>query len=201
MARRARQKHALVFKAKTVLAAVKGEKTLLDVTLQFDVRANQIKQWRDQLLEGAVWVFSSEPGHEPSDPSVDATTLHANIGELMLTIDFFSRSAHRGGLAERKAMIDRERDSPITTQALALGIGRGSVHYLPRAVRFRDLALMRHIDKLNFENPSASSRMLQGLLIAEGYGVGRLHVTTLMKRMGIEALYRKLNTSRPEPRH
>jgi hypothetical protein len=57
------------------------------------------------------------------------------------------------------------------------------------------------IDELQLEYPFAGSRMLQGLLLGEGYGVGRLHVATLMKRMGIEALYRKPNTSRPEPGH
>jgi putative transposase len=98
-------------------------------------------------------------------------------------------------------MIDRKHDLPVGRQAKELGISRGSVYYLPRAVSIRDLALMRRIDELHLEYPFAGSRMLQGLLIAEGYGVGRLHVATLMKRMGIEALYRKPNTSKPEPGH
>ena len=98
-------------------------------------------------------------------------------------------------------MIDRKHDLPITRQAAALGISRGSVYYLPRAVSTHDLALMRRIDELHLEYPFAGSRMLQGLLIAEGHEVGRLHVATLMKRMGIEALYRKPNTSKPEPGH
>jgi putative transposase len=98
-------------------------------------------------------------------------------------------------------MIDRKHDLPITRQAAALGISRGSVYYLPRAVSTHDLALMHRIDELHLEYPFAGSRMLQGLLIAEGHEVGRLHVATLMKRMGIEALYRKPNTSKPEPGH
>jgi putative transposase len=98
-------------------------------------------------------------------------------------------------------MIDRKHDLPVGRQAKELGISRGSVYYLPRAVNIRDLALMRRIDELHLDYPFAGSRMLQGLLIAEGYGVGRLHVSTLMKRMGIEALYRKPNTSKPEPGH
>jgi putative transposase len=98
-------------------------------------------------------------------------------------------------------MIDRKHDLPVGRQAKELGISRGSVYYLPRAVNIRDLALMRRIDELHLDYPFAGSRMLQGLLIAEGYGVGRLHVSTLMKRMGIEALYRRPNTSKPEPGH
>lgn len=98
-------------------------------------------------------------------------------------------------------MIDREHDLPVSRQAKELGISRGSVYYLPRATSAADLALMRRIDELHLEYPFAGSRMLQGLLIAEGHEVGRLHVATLMKRMGIEALYRKPNTSKPEPGH
>ena len=64
-----------------------------------------------------------------------------------------------------------------------------------------DLKLMHRIDKLQMELPFAGSRMLQGLLIQEGFKAGRMHVATLMKRMGIEALYRRPNTSQPAPGH
>ena len=98
-------------------------------------------------------------------------------------------------------MIDREHELPISRQAQVLGISRGSVYYQPRAVAASDLALMRRIDELHLDYPFAGSRMLQGLLKAEGHSVGRLHVSTLMKRMGIEAIYRRPNTSKPEPGH
>ena len=98
-------------------------------------------------------------------------------------------------------MIDRAHDLPLNRQAKVLGISRGSVYYLPRAVPASDLALMRRIDELHLEYPFAGSRMLQGLLQAEGHVCGRLHVATLMRRMGIEALYRRPNTSKPSPGH
>lgn len=98
-------------------------------------------------------------------------------------------------------MIDRSHDLPVSRQASVLGISRGSVYYLPRAVSDADLALMRRIDELHLDYPFAGSRMLQGLLKQEGHQVGRLHVATLMRRMGIEALYRRPNTSKPEPGH
>ena len=98
-------------------------------------------------------------------------------------------------------MIDRHHDLPLNRQAKFLGISRGSIYYLPRAVPAADLALMRQIDALHLEYPFAGSRMLQGLLNAEGHVAGRLHVATLMKRMGIEALYRRPNTSKRAPGH
>jgi putative transposase len=104
-------------------------------------------------------------------------------------------------VAERKAMIDHSHALPLTRQAEALGISRSSLYYQPEPVSAADLALMRRMDELHLEFPFAGSRMLRDLLLAEGFTAGRLHVSTLMKRMGIEALYRKPNTSKPAPGH
>jgi putative transposase len=98
-------------------------------------------------------------------------------------------------------MIDSEHELPITRQAQVLRISRGSVYYLPRPVSASDLEVMRRLDRLHLEFPFAGSRMLQGLLVAEGCKIGRRHVKTLMKRMGIEALYRRPRTTKPEPGH
>jgi putative transposase len=98
-------------------------------------------------------------------------------------------------------MIDRDHDLPIAKQAEVLRISRGSVYYLPRPVSGADLALMRRLDELHLEFPFAGSRMLRGLVAAEGCKVGRRHVKTLMQRMGIEALYRRPRTTKPEPGH
>ena len=98
-------------------------------------------------------------------------------------------------------MIDRKHDLPITRQAAALRISRGSVYYLPRPVPEADLAIMRRLDRLHLEFPFAGSRMLRGLLAGEGCKIGRRHVKTLMHRMGIEALYRRPRTTKPEPGH
>ena len=98
-------------------------------------------------------------------------------------------------------MIDRQHDLSITKQAEALGISRSSVYYLPRAVPAADLAIMRRMDELHLDLPFAGSRMLRDLLKAEGVRIGRRHVATLMRRMGIEAIYRRPTTSKPAPGH
>jgi putative transposase len=98
-------------------------------------------------------------------------------------------------------MIDRQHDLSITKQAEALGISRSSVYYLPRPVPAAELAVMRRMDELHLEFPFAGSRMLRDLLNQDGIKIGRRRVTTLMKRMGIEAIYRKPNTSKPAPGH
>jgi putative transposase len=98
-------------------------------------------------------------------------------------------------------MIDAEDILPITRQAELLELSRASVYYLPRATPASDLALMRRIDELHLNHPFAGSRMLRDLLAQEGYSVGRRHVATLMKTMGIEALYRRAHTSRRHAAH
>src|SRR5258708_5978201 len=98
-------------------------------------------------------------------------------------------------------MIDRKHDLSITKQAEVLRISRGSVYYLPRPVSSADLVIMRHLDRLHLEFPFAGSRMLRGLLALQGYKIGRRHVKTLMRRMGMEALYRRPRTTKPEPGH
>jgi putative transposase len=98
-------------------------------------------------------------------------------------------------------MIDRSHGLSVSRQSKVLGISRGSFYYLPRPASDADLALMRRIDELHLEYPFAGSRMLKGLLRAEGHEVGRLHVSTLMKKMAIEALYRRPNTSKLAPGH
>jgi putative transposase len=98
-------------------------------------------------------------------------------------------------------MIDRDHALPVTQQVRLVGISRSSAYYRPRAVSEADLKLMRRIDELHLEHPFAGARMLVRLLRRESIKVGRRHVGTLMKRMGIEALYRKPNTSRKHAAH
>jgi len=91
MSRRPRRNHTATFKAKVALAAIKGEKTLSELAQEFDVHANQITQWKSQLLEGAIGVFGGESKAESATAAVDIKTLHAKIGQLTLENDFLVR--------------------------------------------------------------------------------------------------------------
>ena len=98
-------------------------------------------------------------------------------------------------------MIMPGHDLPVARQARVLGISRGAVYYKARPLPPRDLTIMRRMDELHLERPFAGSRMLRDLLNREGVVIGRRHVATLMKRMGIAAIYRRPNTSKPAPGH
>jgi putative transposase len=98
-------------------------------------------------------------------------------------------------------MVDPEHGLPLCRQAKVLKLSRSTVYYKPRPVSVEDLSLMRRLDELHLDFPFAGARMLRALLKREGVSVGRRHVATLMKRMGIEAIYRRPNTSKPAPGH
>ena len=98
-------------------------------------------------------------------------------------------------------MIDRGHQLPLSRQAEILGISRGSLYYDPCPVSAADLSIMRRIDELHLDHPFAGSRMLRDLLRGEGIAIGRERVTTMMRRMGIEAIYRRPHTSKPADGH
>jgi putative transposase len=98
-------------------------------------------------------------------------------------------------------MIDREHGLPLRRQAKVLQLSRSTLYYEPRPVLAAELAIMRRIDELHLDYPFAGSRMMRDLLRGEGIAIGRERVVTIMRRMGIEALYRRPNTSKPAPGH
>ncbi len=98
-------------------------------------------------------------------------------------------------------MIDRGHRLPLTHQATLLGISRGSLYYSACPVCAAELAIMRRIDELHLEYPFAGSRMLRDLLRGEGIAIGRELVRTMMRRMAIEAVYRRPHTSKPADGH
>ena len=98
-------------------------------------------------------------------------------------------------------MIDRTHTLSVSRQAALLDISRGAVYYLPRPISETDLARMRRIDELHLQHPFMGARMLRRTLALEGIHVGRRHIGTLMKRMGIEALAPQPGTSKAHPGH
>ena len=98
-------------------------------------------------------------------------------------------------------MIDASHKLPVTRQAELLDLSRSNIYYLPRPPSKVDLVLMRRMDELHLNYPFAGARMLRDMLRLEGFQVGREHVATLMGKMGMAAIYRKRNTSKPHPAH
>lgn len=98
-------------------------------------------------------------------------------------------------------MIDRAHALPVVRQCQLLGVARSTAYYQPTPVSAAELALMRRLDELHLRYPFAGARMLRDLLRHEGHAMGRRHVATLMRRMGLTAVSRKPSLSRRHPTH
>jgi transposase len=98
MSRRPRRNHSPAFKAKVALAAIKGERTLVQLAEQFDVHPNQITAWKAQLEGSAATVFGPGSGVARATPAADIKALHAKIGELTLENDFLEGALSKAGL-------------------------------------------------------------------------------------------------------
>ena len=102
MKKRARRNHSPAFKAKVALAALKNDRTIVQLAEQFDVHPNQITSWKEQLLEGAADVFERGSQTRSSASEVDIKSLHAKIGELVLENDFLERALGKAGFPSAK---------------------------------------------------------------------------------------------------
>ena len=98
-------------------------------------------------------------------------------------------------------MIDKEHELPITKQCKILELSRSSIYYVPAPVSDKDKELMRLIDEIHLEEPYLGSRGIKSVLRMRGQNIGRIHVRTLMRKIGIEAIYKKPNLSKPHPEH
>ena len=102
MSRRPRRNHSAAFKAKVAIAAIKGDRTIVQIAEQFDVHPNQVTAWKAQLEGGAADVFDGGAGSAPTPPAVDVKALHAKIGELTLENDFLEGALTKAGLLSAK---------------------------------------------------------------------------------------------------
>ena len=98
-------------------------------------------------------------------------------------------------------MIDKEHPLPVTAQRRTLKLSRSGIYYTPVPVSDKDRKLMRMIDEVHLELPHLGSRGMKSELKSRGYISGRIHVRTLMRKMGIEAVYKKPRLSKPHPGH
>ena len=97
MTKRPRRNHSPAFKAKVALAALKGDRTMSELAAQFELHPNQIKQWKDQLLDGVSGVYDDRPKASKA-PDIDVKTLHAKIGQLTPENDFLEGALDKAGL-------------------------------------------------------------------------------------------------------
>ena len=147
MTKRKRRNHSPVFKAKVALAAVRGERTLVDLAEQFAVHPNQIQDWKKKLVAEAEHVFGAG-AIEAAHSERETQQLHAKIGQLTMEKDFF-HSARSRPVSERRAMIQADHLSAVTRRCELRDVARSTVYDRPTRISAEDLALMRLLDEIH----------------------------------------------------
>ena len=102
MTKRTRRNHSGSFKAKVALAALRGDKTLIEIAEHYQVHATQVTEWKRQLQDRAADVFDGGSGVTKAENTPDIKTLHAKIGQLALENDFLSGALTKAGLLSAK---------------------------------------------------------------------------------------------------
>lgn len=90
-----RRKHDASFKARIALAAVKGEKTIGQLASEYAIHPNQIRQWRQQLLDMLPEIFSNRrPQQEKARDELEAE-LYRQIGQLKVELDWLKKKSKK----------------------------------------------------------------------------------------------------------
>ena len=185
-----RKKHSPVFKAKVALAALQGEHTIAELASRFGPP-------EDPLTQGAPHLFENGAGRQEKDQEVLTAQLY---GAAQGGTGFFVTELRVVSRSQRRAIDREEPKLSLVRQCALLGISRSSLYYLPTEAGAEDLELMALIDQ-QYLTPFYGSRRMTAWLRNHGHQVNRKRVRRLMQLIGLEAIYRRPNTSKPNPGH
>jgi putative transposase len=196
-----RKQYSPKFKARVVLEAIRGERTLTQLASQYHMHPMQVGQWRKTAQEQLADLFVDGRKRKRRDEDVEEGALYEQIGRLKVGV----------GLARKKLVCSTERrrelvdlghgEISVWRQCELLGVNRSGLHYQPRGESPESLQLMRLIDEEYTERPFYGSRKMMRRLRDQGYPAGRHRVRRLMHLMGLEAIYPKPKLSQPGPGH
>lgn len=193
-----RKKYNPEFKAKVALAAIKSEETVSELTARFGVHPTMIHNWKRSLLESASDVFDKNKKAKKIERSQGWWTVSTDR-QIKGGTRFFVRKAQFLSRKQRKLMIAFKCSKiSVSSQCHLLSISRFSVYYVPKQIPQRDLDLMRIIDE---QYPFYGSRSMRNHIRRLGWTINRKPIQWLMKLMGIQAIYPKPRTTKPNPQN
>ena len=200
-----RKKHSIDFKAKVALAALREDGTVGELSSRYGVHASMIHAWKKVAVEGVPTLFSR--GQSAALCAVEdeakLASLYAKIGELTVERDsIFSQKAGCLSRTVRLSLVDRsDPDLSILARCRLLNVARSTLYYRASPVSDEDLRAMRWLDEQYLTTPFYGTRRMVAVMRRDGFEINRKRVKRLMRVMGIEAIYRKPNTSRKHPAH
>ncbi len=194
---KSRRRFTAAFKAQLALSAISEQETMAELARRHKIHPTQIAKWKRELLENAASAFSSDRAStDASGGGVASEDRGTNCGAR-----FFSTRARALPPEVRKELVTRDELLSVRRQCQILGVTRSSLYYKPVAESEEEISLMHEIDKLHLKYPFYGSRKIRVALRAANRVVNRKRVQRLMRKMGLESIAPKPNTSRPTPEH
>ncbi|MFD2937440.1 IS3 family transposase [Spirosoma flavum] len=204
MAKSIRRVHDAQFKTKVVLEALKGHKTLAQLSSDYGIHATQITSWKQQALQGLPTLFSGQSNSSlsPQDREEIEAPLFQQIGQLKVENDYLKKKLRTSLTKDRRYLIDPTHPQlSLTQQCELLGISRSTYYYQSIGESAENLALMLQIDKLFTARPELGVRRMHQELTAPDSPLNLKRIRRLMRLMGLEAVYPKPNLSKPNHEH
>ena len=173
------------------LEAVRGEKTIAQLSSEFGVHGNQIRQWRRQLLDEVPKIFTDSRKRSEKDSEELTAELYRQIGQLKVELDWLKKKLQCSVEQKRDSVEADNKQIPVTRQCELLGIARSTYYYKPKPMSELNLRLMRLIDEQYTRTPMYGVPRMTAWLNRQGYGVNHKRVERLMRLMGLQAVYPK----------
>jgi len=204
-----RKSYSADFKAKLVLEALEGEKTINEIASKYEVLPISLKNWKKQFLENMSLAFDKstvvkEYKDEIETLQKDKDMLAKKVGNLTIEKDFLvEKLVSLGSSKERKNLLDTKLNLSLNKQCKLLHIGKSSLYYQPKKPfsTSGELKLLDAINNIYSDFPSYGYRRIHSQLLRDGYNVGKKIVKKAMRYMGIEALYPKPKTTTANKEH
>ena len=197
-----RKSFSAEFMAKVALAAMKGQESISELSSKYEVHRTQIGTWRKQGLNGLVEVFKGKRNKSLKEKEKLIDELYRQIGQLKVENEWLKKNLHCLSVEEKKKLIDTcDEKLSIRRQCELLKLSRSNLYYESVKVSEETLLIMHCIDEIFTECPFYGSRRILKALEEKYIFIGRERVRSLMKKMGLEAIYPKPNISKRHPEH
>ncbi|MCL0086559.1 IS3 family transposase [Thermodesulfovibrionales bacterium] len=197
-----RKKYNSSFKSKVAIEAIKGDKTIAEISSSFEIHRDQIQKWKKTALDGIPRLFSEEQSSKEkrnSEKLIDE--LYRQVGQLKVENDWVKKSLILS-TDDKKRLIDWEHPGlSISKRCDLLSLSKGCLYYEPVKMDAYNHKLMEMIDRQYLKTPFYGSREMAIYLTNEGYFVNRKRVQRLMRLMNIQAIYPKPNLSKNRREH